>query len=506
MSSVDSERLAASIRALASSRDERIAFVTEGVKQAKELQGKSVQEYEMVVSSLLMCLESFEVVHGTSVDVFCELTVLDILLSLDLSVIQLSQCNSYLRLCLMAVNEIPVAVAAAKTFAQTLSYSMTTDFVRTQIGETLEWIALSDAKSQPRRICSILVLTEVALRIPMVILPRLSEVFDRVWDCLAEHDEEVRSRALSLFTLCAKLLVNRPATIRAETCDTLMSHLKANLVSKSKDKRIAGLLAFEPIVINSIGTSSVRYEDLSALLAPYIMGDGANVNADISGLLCRCLVVLCRFSAPQFVTKQLKDTVRFALDSINRNTGRNTAFDMLSEIIPIVGKAEFAPFVEDTCEVIKNIFVQSPSPCWKALQCFCIICRDCRPSKMETYVDSCIESVFGWGLSAELIECMRTIIESSGAQYRAKLEESLLDMISVTLCGLPFRQQINAPRVSGSSADVGASEYQSLSPSTPSNSSVSPTRSSWVTFCESRCCLSSTTAASLCVTRPSIPL
>ncbi|KAG5468080.1 hypothetical protein LSCM4_01169 [Leishmania orientalis] len=460
MSSVDSERLAASIRALAGSRDERVAFVTEAVKQAKELQGKSVQEYEIVVSSLLMCLESFEVVHGTSLDLLCELTVLSILLSLDLSVIQLSQCNSYLRLCLMAVNEVSVAVAAAKTFAQTLSYSMTTDYVRTQIGETLEWISLSDAKLQPRRICGILVLTEVALRIPMVILPRLSEVFDRVWDCLVVHDEEVRSRALCLFTLCAKLLVNRPAAIRAETCDSLMSHLKSNLGSKSKDKRIAGLLAFEPIVINSIGTSNVRYGDLSTLLAPYISGGGANVTADTRELLFRCLVVLCRFSASQFVANQLKDAVRFALDSINRNIQRNTAFELLSEIIPIVGKVDFAPFVDETCEGIKSIFEKSRSPCWKALHCFSIICKECRPSKMEGYVDACIENVFVWGLSAELIECMRAIIESSSAQYRAKLEESLLDMISVTLCGLPFRQQIDSPRVSESSADVGASEYQ----------------------------------------------
>ncbi|KAG5494169.1 hypothetical protein JKF63_02004 [Porcisia hertigi] len=460
MATVDSERLAASIRALASNGDERIAFVTEGVKEAKDLQGKSVQEYEMVVSSLLMCLENFDVVHGTSLDVLCELTVLDILLSLDLSVIQLSQCNSYLRLCLMAVNEIPVAVAAAKTFAETLRYSMTTDFVRIQIGETLHWIALSDAKSQPRRICGILVLTEVALRIPMVILPRLFEVFDGVWECLTVHDEEVRSRALCLFTLCAKLLVNRPAAIRAETWDSLMSHLKDNLASNSKERRIAGLLAFEPIAINSIGTSNVRYEDLSILLSPYIMKGGMNVSADTRELLFRCLVVLCRSSASLFVENQLEDTVSFALGSINHDLQRNNAFEMLSEIIPIVGKADFSPYVGDTWNAIKGIFEHSPSPCWKALQCFSVICKVCRPSKMETYVDSCIENVFVWGISAELIECMRAIIESSTAQYRSKLEESLLDMISVTLCGLPFRQQVDAPRISEKSSDVAASENQ----------------------------------------------
>ncbi|KAL7707921.1 phosphatidylinositol 3-kinase (tor2) [Lotmaria passim] len=460
MASVDPERLAASIRALASSHDERIAFVTEGVKQAKELQGKSVQEYETVVTSLLVCLESFDVVHGSALEVMCELTVLDILLSLDLSAIQLSQCNSYLRLCLIAVSDIPVAVAATKTFAETLSYSMTTDFVRTQIGEALEWVALSDTKDQPRRICGILVLTEVALRIPMIILPRLSEVFDKVWDCLTVHDEEVRSRALCLFTLCTKLLVNRPTSIRAETYDAIMLRLKGYLASKSKDKCVAGLLAFEPIVINSIGTSNIRYEDLSILLVPYVMGGGANVNADMRELLFRCLVVLCRFNTPLFVTNQLKDSVRFALDSVSRNIQRNTAFEMLSEIIPIVGKADFDPFVEETCEAIMRVFEQSTAPCWRALQCFSIICKECKPAKMESCVDICIENVFSWGLSAELIECMRAIIAASSSQYRAKLEESLLDMISVTLCGLPFRQQLDAPRVSDSVADAGPSEYQ----------------------------------------------
>ncbi|KPI85294.1 phosphatidylinositol 3-kinase (tor2) putative (TOR2) [Leptomonas seymouri] len=460
MTSVDPERLAASIRALASSHDERIAFVTEGVQQAKELQSKNVQEYETVVSSLLMCLESFDVVYGTSLDVLCELTVLDILLSLDLSAIQLSQCNSYLRLCLIAACDIPVVVAATKTFAETLSYSTATDFARTQIGEALEWVTLSLSKDRPRRICGILVLSEVALRIPMVILHRLSEVFDKMWGCLTVPDEEVRSRALVVFTLCTKLLMSRPAAIRAETCEAIMLRLRGYLASKSKDERIAGLLAFEPMVINSIGTSNIGYDELSVLLVPYIKGGGVNINADTRELLFRCLVVLCRFNAPLFVENQLKDSVRFALDSINRNLQRNTAFEMLSEIIPIVGKSDFGPFVEETSEVIIRIFEQSTSPCWKALQCFSVICKECSPAKMESYVDICIESVFSWGLSAELIECMRAIITASSLHYRAKLEESLLDMISVTLCGLPFRQQVDAPRASENVTDVGPSEYQ----------------------------------------------
>lgn len=460
MASLNSEALAATIRGLMNDNKERNSFVEEGVKQAKELQGKSAQEYDSVVSSLLMCLESFDVVDGDSLEILCELTVLDILLSLDLSAIQLSQCNSYLRLCLLGVNEIPVASAASRTFAKTLSYTMATEFVRSQICEALIWVSAAEANNKPRRFCGILVLTEVALRIPMVVLSRLSEVFDSVWDCLTDGTDEIRSKALTLFTLCTKLLVNRPAAIRAETCDALMHHLKSNLASKSKEKRIAGLLAFEPLVINSIGTNSLRYEDLSILLVPYIMGGSVIANADTRELLFRCLIVLCRFNTTLFVINQLKDTVRLALDSIIRGIQQDTAFEMLSEIIPIVGKNDFSPFVEEICDVVVRILEQSTHPCWKALKCFSIICRECKPPFMETYVDTCIEYVFSWGLSADLIECMRAIIESSSAQYRIKLEESLLDMISVTLCGLPFRQQADAQRFCDLTSEAGPSENQ----------------------------------------------
>ncbi|EPY18889.1 FKBP12-rapamycin complex-associated protein [Strigomonas culicis] len=54
---------------------------------------------------------------------------------------------------------------------------------------------------------------------------------------------------------------------------------------------------------------------------------------------------------------------------------------------------------------------------------------------------------------------MRELITCS-PQYRTKLEESLLDMISVTLCGLPFRQQGGSLALSDVSGHGDPSEYQ----------------------------------------------
>ncbi|RNF23661.1 phosphatidylinositol 3-kinase tor2 [Trypanosoma cruzi] len=434
--------LASTIRRIANDPEKRAVMVEDEIKRMKELQRKNLQEYENTISSLLVCLESFDVVQSVAPEIKCALTVLDILLGLGLTTIQMSQCNSYARLCLCALNDTSLAPAAAQTFAKTLVDGMASDFARGEIDESLSWIELSDVTMRARRMCGLLVLREVALRIPMLILSKLNILFEKLWSGLASSDEMIRDTSTQLFKVCGKLLSSRSPTLRAKTVDALLHQLKSNLAAKSRDCNLAGLLAFETVVMSSMGCpSQPRYEDLSIMLLPYVMSGGSSTNSEIvRKLLFHCLVVLCRYSTTLFIANQLKDTVSFALKSIRNLFQHCAAFDMLSEIIPMVGKGAFTPFAKETCEAVRFISERSPTPCWESLKCFSVIFRECPFADVESYIESCIENIFNWGLSSQLIECMRDIISSSSTKCRTKLEEALLDMISVTLCGLPFRQ------------------------------------------------------------------
>ncbi|EPY31132.1 FKBP12-rapamycin complex-associated protein [Angomonas deanei] len=444
---MDLQQLAVSIRNVAEDPQRRETFVKTGLIEIKRLQRENSQLLEKNMSYLLNCLESFNVVDGPDADILCELTVLRILLGADLSSSQKEQCNSYVKLCLDSVRTVTVAVCAADVFAETLSYSIATDFLRTTVEDALQWMSLQENKKNiGRKVCGILILTEVALRLPMAILQKLGEIFDKLWDCLASSTGDIRARALRLFTLSTKLLCNRPTETRNEISASLMKCLKTHLNSKLREKKIAGLLAFEPIVINSTGANSysLNYEDLSLLLVPFIVtGGNANSFPEVRALVFRCLVVLCRFNTTLFVANQLKDTVRFVLDSAKREDQMGVAFDILSEIVSVVGKTDFEPFVDECCTHLMNVFEESnpENPCWEALKCFATICKYCPPQRMKLYVDTCVDHIFSWRLSTVLVDCMRDIIAASDPTHQAKLEESLLDMISVTLCRLPFRQQ-----------------------------------------------------------------
>ncbi|CCW59892.1 unnamed protein product [Phytomonas sp. EM1] len=441
----DVEQLVASIQSIAMEPENRLTFVSEYVRNIKELHGKNVQECEKVLSILFNCLESYDASRGSNLDTIVELTVLDILFSLDLSVIQVSLCDSYLGLCLNAVNDLTVAAAAAKTFGAALNFKISNEFIQTQVEEALKGLESSTRQTKPKQVCSILALTEAAVKYPVVILPRLDEILKQLWNCLALQDKDVRSHAEVLFHHATKLLANRPPSARAQVYEELICTLKEKLDSKLYEDKIAGLLAFEPIVTNTAaGNRALKYEDLSLMLLPYIMGrDNPSLkNDNLLELVFRSLVVLCRFNKTLFVANQLKKTVEFTLHAVQNKIQLSKALNMLTEIVTMVGRDEFAIFSKDACDVICYVLQDSSTPCWEALKCFSVICKTSAPICLESYVDLCIEKSFRWGFSPQLIECMRDIIAASPLEYRTKLEESLLDMISITLCGSPFRHHL----------------------------------------------------------------
>ncbi|CCW67137.1 unnamed protein product [Phytomonas sp. Hart1] len=459
----DVEQLVDYIQNIAMDPEMRLAFVAEYVRSIKDLHGKNVQECEKAVSILFNCLESYDVMKSSNVDTIVELTVLDILFSLDLSVIQISLCDSYLGLCLGLVSDLTVAAAAAKTFGAALNFKISNDFIQTQVEEALKAIHLSIRQSKPKQVCSILALTEAALKYPVVILPRLDEILRRLWECLAHHDKEIRSHAEGLFHHATKLLANRPPSAREEVYMELIYTLKKKLGSKYYEDKIAGLLAFEPIVTNTAaGNRALRYEDLSLMLLPYIIGrDNPFFKIEeLLKLVFRCLVVLCRFNKSLFVANHIKGTVKFALHAVKNKIQLSEALDMLTEIVLIVGRDEFAIFSKETCDVICDVLQESNTPCWEALKCFSVICKTSAPICLENYVDLCIEKSFRWGFSPQLIECMRDIIAASRPEYRTKLEESLLDMISITLCGSPFRHHSTTKNYPEFASDGEPSETQ----------------------------------------------
>lgn len=417
-------------------------FIDEEIKRAKKLQQKKSEEFSTTFFSYLYCLECFDVNPSPS-DLLCALTALSVLVRLEPSGTYRTQCNSYIGLCLKHASTEPMIRFATKVFSAILHFDdvATKDFIRKQVGVALSWIDLP--LHDPYRLSGTLILTEVATQVPDEISPFFEAIFDNTFVALASEQTKIRYPAISLFSICAKRLARvslQRSYIRNSIYERLTTQLGDCLKSKSEKKNISGLLAFESLVDSLNGTSSLTYECLSTLLIPFTVKCRCleSIDSRVHELLLYCLLALCRYRKFMFITNQLKDTVDFALLSIKSSKQISSAFSVLCQII-LITKECYKPYVEATCQQIIIVLQQPEEPCWEALECFSVICTMCPPATLAVCMEACINNVFRWGLSPQLVKSLQTILSAAGT-YQNKLEEALLDKVSVTLCGLPFRQ------------------------------------------------------------------
>lgn len=421
-------------------------FIDEEVKRAKQIQRKNSEEYEVAQEAYNQAL-GFFVTNGLESDLLCALALLSILLRLDPSSAERSQYNSYLVHFLKKSRTIEEAQFATKVFADTLDYddAVTKEYIKTQIETGLKW--MNKTTSDLRRISGIWILTEIAFKAADDLVSHFEEIFQRMWASLAAADNpNLQNAALALFSTCTKRLARTTywgPGWRARAFEMVMVQLSEHLRSNVVEKNIAGLLAFPPLV-NSLGkNTSVSYESLSLLLTPFTMETGAH-SSTLYELILHCLLALCQYKKKIFITSQLKETVHFALSNVGFHQKRTAAFQVLSEMIKIVGD-NYRPYVVSTCDKIREVFENSADACWEALECFAVICNVCPPPNLSKNLEACISHVFQWGLSPQLIHSFQSLLNAAGSSHQKKLEESLLDKISLTLCGLPFRHTASSP-------------------------------------------------------------
>ena len=444
---IEHTKLVNSIRVASSKLETRTQFIEDSVAKAQELQRKDLREREIFVQNIFRTLETFQMSSGNTSEIIAGLTAVRILLRVELTSAQLSACSNYVRVCMFSASDVATVSAATDAFGESLDLMVPNDNIRKLVDDALSWIALADTRTETRKMGGLFVLSQVLQKMPVMFNPRLVDFFERIWTCLSDPINDIREQALTLFTQAVAALNTRPRLIRNEVYASLFQRLRTHLGSKNVDLVISGLMAFEDILLGSIGTcDSSKYEEVVVMLAPLQKLEDKGQPQIVRILLLKALAVLAKYDKTRFISSTLKSVVMHALDCIRKDVDRAASYDLLTTIIPIVGYQSYEVHLDQTIMSIKQVFIlqkrTQQKPTWEALKCLATVCRVSPPAKIEAHIASCIESVFNWGLSSQLIESMREIIAAfKDCPLRTRLEENLLDMISTTLCSLPFRQQ-----------------------------------------------------------------
>jgi hypothetical protein len=446
----DAQRFVFAVRNVVGRAETKHNFIQDTASKAKDLQRSAQQEYEVHLLTLFKALDLYQLTGGSPSEMHCALTTIEILLQLPLSSSQLFQCNSSIRVCLLSAGDVATMLEAARVLGLSIATSGPNDSVRKAVDDSMIWIGLTDARSEARRMGGLAITDEVLKRVPVLFLKYLSEFFDRIWGPLSDPTTEVREFAIHVFDRAMKLLSTRDADSRLTTFSQIKLKVRTMLQSKNIEQNIGALSVLDSFVaglpVDTVQQAAAAYDDLVTMLQPlFVVSSGAGCNPKVRQLLFHAYAALCKFNTVAFSNKDLKNAVNYGLEFTKKEVERPFAFRMLRDVITLVRTDAFMPYQGQTILAIKQVILnqkrQGKPPVWESLECLATICKVCPSGEVEAHVKSCIEHIFSYGLSTQLIACMRDIVAASSTMARLSLEESMLDLISITLCGLPFRQQ-----------------------------------------------------------------
>ncbi len=425
----------------------RNKFVSDSVAKLKELQRTQPKEYDQAISGFFSAIKQItsdkEGAAGT--DIPATLVALDILLATRcMTPVQLSVCNNHVQFCLRYC-DLNSAKTACAVFSKCIQQSQPNDVIRQLAYDALGWLQDNSPSKLLRRMTAVIMLKDLAVHMHVLLIPKLNEFFQNIWVTLADQNVEVRERAVDLFKGMMSVVQSRPPQTQAQLFSTLINKLQSLMGGKSADSVIGALSVFEPIFMSSMQVLESQYVPGWAM----VWSLTSNQNLAIRLAAMSALRVLVRYDTQMFISCNLQAVVGFCLESTKKDTDRSAAFQLLSDVIKAVKSEAYKPFEDQTFYSIKMCLIQSKReskvPIWEALACLATLCAVFPPStNIESHVISCIGAVFSWGLTSRLIEHLKDVIRCCSPKFQTSLQERLLDIISKTLCGLPFRQTTNS--------------------------------------------------------------
>lgn len=423
-------------------RDQVPKFVESEVKKASGLQRSSYAEYE----AMRKCYKESLIVSRdlSEREIFRNLIILNVLLRLESKGPYLEACTAVLSNCLAMASNVSVVRYAVDV----LSIRRNDDdhtmqkFVSKQTDLAFQRMH-NCSRNELDCIAGVSILVAVAEKPSKRIDDFWEDIFQTAWDFLGCKHKELRGKVETLFLLGADRLAKSSHISRESKYrifEDLFKSISEHLSDSSIEKNLDGFLVFQILVGSpSCEYLPLTYNDFLSLLAPYL-ADESSRKSDIfcEPLLCS-LRVLCNYDKDLFIKHHLKDTVSYAINTISSRSKKSTAFFVLSSIIHTV-RGDFAPYVEPICMEIRKVFAIPDEPCWEALNCFSVICQACPPKNLQQNLKLCVDNVFRWGLSPQLLESLHTLRLTAGSTYQDELESALLDKISLTLSGLSFQE------------------------------------------------------------------
>ena len=347
-----------------------------------------------------------------------------------------TQFAGFLRQALRS-NDTTVLTAAAKSLGRLArpGGALTAELVEAEIQAALEW--LQSDRQEGRRLAAVLVIRELARNSPTLLYGFVPQIFELIWVALRDPKPIIRETAAEAVSTCFAIIVARDTQIRQQWFSRVYDEALIGLKSTNVDWIHGSLLILSELLSKGSMFMQEYYRSCCEILLRLKDHRDAKIRAQV----VQTIPVLADYHAVEFVNNYLHKFMVYLQASLKREKERNPAFIAIGKIALAVGSA-MAPYLdgiilyirENLSAKVRNRAAVNEAPMFQCISMMSIAVGQV----LSKYMEALLDPIFACGLSESLIQALVDM-----AHYippiRKVVQEKLLDLLSLILCGTPYR-------------------------------------------------------------------
>ncbi|CAI2178216.1 17365_t:CDS:10 [Funneliformis geosporum] len=406
----------------------------------KVVQQKAALELRLLVEGQPNLLNEankriFEMMQGDTPDKIGGIIAIDSLINNNIETTTLSRFTNYLKMVLPSGDQ-QIMILASKALGKLAAPSgaVTAIFVAREVNTALEY--LSGDRHEYRRYAAALVLRELAQNAPTLIYTYVSVILDNIWVGLRDQKQIIRDASAETLSACLKIVYERESTARTQWYTKIYEEASKNLKSSNADQIHGALLAYRELLHHAKTFMSERYKIVCETVLRYKDYRDNLIRKTVIALI----PVLAEFNSEEFVSTYVHKCMLHLLGQLKKDRDRSISFIAIGKVAIAVG-SNMGPYLDSILSSIKEGLTPkarsrsgNEAPLF---QCIGMLARAVGQA-LTKHMHELMDLMFACGLSEPLQQALMDL-----AIYIPPLlpniQERLLNMLSMTLSGQPFR-------------------------------------------------------------------
>ena len=316
------------------------------------------------------------------------------------------------------------------------------ELVQSEIVAALEW--LQTDRQESKRLAAVLIIQELANSAPTLVYQSIPQIFDLIWIPLRDSKEAIRREAAVTVGQCLQILQDREAESKDRNHMKLWDEALQGIRSGSPDQIHASLLVLRTLLQNGGMFVHAKFREANEIVSKLKEHRDPLIRIEVVNII----PVLAHYEPAQFAKDHLKTFMMYLLHLLSRERERNRVLLAIGQVAHAVESA-MAPYLDKIVVTLRVALSvegrQIPDTEEAVFQCICDLAV-ATGQTLSKYMEAMLDAIFACPLSESLTQAL-TDMAHYIAPIKPRIQEKLLDMLSIVLSGRPFKP-LGAP-VSG---------------------------------------------------------